>query len=315
MKKETKLTFEDFVGNNQAVGKVKLLSADAANNSGKLPHMGFFGPAGHGKTMLSRIVATHVDREYVYINCVAIKTPMIFRGILTHPDNNVHGAVVVLDEAHRLPGPIQDNMLSVLESPAQLVTTYRNQIIRDNLPDHISFILCTTHAGDLRDALLSRLESVEFHSYSLEEMKLIAVNYLKKKYNVPAASIDERAIEDIGRRSRSGRHIVNNVDNIMRYLKITKLNDVSLNASLEVFNILGIDKNGLTKRDKSLLTFLSRGPCGIDTLEAYLQISKKDIKDKIEPFLMRNKLMVRQSSGRAITEYGMKALRGEVIDA
>ena len=314
MIKEENLSFDDFIGNSQAVAKVKLLSSDAANNSGKLPHMGFFGAPGHGKTMLSRIVANYVDRRYVYINCVAIKTPMTFRGIITHPDNNAHGAVVVLDEAHRLPGTIQDNMLSVLEHPAQLVTTYRNQIIRDNLPDHISFILATTHAGELRDALLTRLESVEFHSYSLEEMKTIAKNYLTKKHRL-LDSLDDSIVEDIARRSRSGRHIVSNCDNIARYLSMSKIKVLDDSVCKTVFEILGIDKNGLTKRDKNLLTFLSRGPCGIDTLEAYLQVSKRDIKDKIEPFLLRKKLMVRQSSGRAITEDGMKALRGEVIDA
>ena len=43
------MKFEDFVGNTQAVGQIKLLADDAAKNSGRLPHMGFFG-AGFGAT-------------------------------------------------------------------------------------------------------------------------------------------------------------------------------------------------------------------------------------------------------------------------
>lgn len=309
------LSFDDFVGNEQAVGKVRLLADDAAKNNGKLPHMGFWGPPGHGKTTMAKIVANHVDREFVYINSVAVKTPMIFRGILTKPDNMMNGAVVVLDECHRLPGSIQDNLLSVLEEPAILVTAYKDQIIRDNLPDHISFIFCTTHAGLMRSALQSRLEHVEFQEYSTEQKQMIAVAYLHRKHGVSSDRMDLEAILDIGRRCRSGRHVVQSCDNVVRYMRANNLNRITEDAVRETFRIWGIDKNGLTPRDKMLLGYLAgTGSLGLDTLSAYMDMPKRDIKEDIEPWLLRRKLILRQASGRAITPRGAAALEGKLVD-
>jgi len=309
------MKFEDFVGNTGAVAKIRLLASDAAENNGKLPHLGFFGAAGHGKTTMAKIVADYIDRKFVYINSVAVKSPMIFRGILTHPENNIHGAVVLLDECHRLPAAIRDNLLSVLEYPATLVTSYRNQIVRDKLPDHISFIFATTHAGKMRDAFLSRLEIIEFHEYTTLEKQLIAAKFLKREHDFNHNLIDVDAITEIGRRSRSGRHVVKNCENMMRYMKYKGLSKLDIFTVEQVFTILGIDINGLTKRDRLYLGYLAEtGQVGLDTLEAYLNVPKRDIKDKVEPWLLRQNLVLRQSSGRTITPRGMKAIRGDKID-
>jgi Holliday junction resolvasome RuvABC ATP-dependent DNA helicase subunit len=309
------MKFEDFVGNVDAVSQIRLLASDAAANGGKLPHMGFFGASGFGKTTMASIVAEHIGRKFVYINSVAVKSPMLFRGILTHPENNIYGAVILLDECHRLPAAIMDNLLSVLEQPAVLVTSYRNQIVRDELPDQISFIFATTHAGKIMDTLLSRLEIVEFHEYSTLEKQIIAAKFLKRQYNFNQDLIDIDAITEIGRRSRNGRQVVKICENMMRYMKYKGLETLNIATVEHVFKIIGIDDNGLTKRDKLYLGYLAEtGQCGLDTLEAYLNVPKRDIKDKIEPWLLRKNLVARQSSGRALTPRGAMAARGDRID-
>ena len=309
------MKLQDFVGNTEAVTQIKLLCSDAVDKGGKLPHLGFFGAAGHGKTTMAKIVADYVGRQFVYINSVAVKNSMIFRGLLTHPDNNAHGAVILMDECHRLPSKIRDNLLSVLEYPATLVTSYRNQIIRDKLPDHISFIFATTHAGKIRDAFLSRLEVIEFHEYTTPEKQLIAAKYLKREHNFSNELISVDAITEIGRRSRSGRQVVKTCENMMRFMRYKSLDKLDISVVRRVFDILGIDDNGLTKRDRLYLGYLAEsGQCGLDTLEAYLNVPKRDIKDKVEPWLLRQNLVLRQSSGRAITPRGMKAVKGEKVD-
>jgi len=310
------MTFDDFVGNEQTVGNLKLLAESAKAKDGILPHIGFFGPPGHGKTTLAAILADYVDREFVYINSTAVRSPLTLRGVILHPDNLRKGAVVLLDECHRLPSSIQDNMLSVLEYPAVLVTSYKDQIIRDNLPSNISFIFATTHQGLLRDALLSRLEILELHEYSTEQKQIIALKYLIRQHKMKPESLDLDTVMEIGRRSRSGRHVVKFCDNIVRYMEAKNINELTPEVANEVFEVMGVDHNGLTKRDKLLLSYVRQsGGCGLDTLEAYLNVPKKDIKDKLEPFLLRRGLIVRQSSGRAITQRGMDALDGVKINA
>lgn len=307
---DANLTFEDFVGNTQSVQKIRLLI-----NGDKIPHMAFLGSAGNGKTTMAKIIADHVNRRFVYINSVAVKDSMVFRGIITHPDNMKKGAIIVLDECHRLLASIQDHLLSVTEAPAELVTVHKGALVRDKLSDHMSFIFATTHGGQLRDALLSRLEIVEFVEYSTEEKQIIAARYLHRAYGLTGKTMDAEAILDIGRRARSGRHVVKICDNIIRYMKINNIEKVSPQVVDNVFCILGIDVNGLTTRDKTLLGYLeSNGRTGLSTLEAFLNTPQKEIREKIEPYLLRTGLIERLQSGRAITNRGVKALRGDKLD-
>lgn len=309
------LIFSDFIGNEQAVQKVRLLADDAVSHDGKLPHMGFWGASGNGKSTMAKIVANHVGRNFVYINSVAVKTPMIFRGILTNPKNMTNGAIVVLDECHRLPASIQDNLLSTLESPALLITAWKGNLIRDPLPDHISFIFCTTHIGLVRTALQSRLEHVEFHEYSTEQKQMIAVAYLNRRYNISGNDMDLSAIINIGRRSRSGRHVVKNCDNCIRFMRANDLHRITSDVVTSMFEVWGIDNNGLTERDKMLLGYLAEtGQCGLDTLSAYMDMPKNDIKEQVEPWLLRRKMILRQANGRAITPKGVAALNGVTVD-
>lgn len=307
--------FSDFVGNEAAVTRLRLL-VDDAKQTGLLPHIGFFGGAGNGKSTLCKIVADEIGRKYVYVNSVAIKSPMTLRGIITHPENMVKGAVVCLDECHRLPKPIQDNLLSVLEKPAVLVTSYKDQIINDKLPDQISFVLATTNQGLLNDPLLSRLQCIELGEYTTMQKQTIAVKYLNRAHGLNATHMDVESILEIGRRARSGRHVVNICDNLVRYMRVYNLSKINLEVVNNIFDILGIDGNSLTPRDRLLLGYLAKGggAAGLKTLEGYLNIPTKDIEEKIEPWLLRKHLIIRSSSGRVITERGMAAIRGERLD-
>lgn len=304
------LSFDDFIGNKMAVEKVKLLIT-----SDKIPHMGFFGPAGHGKTTLARIVADVTKRKFILINSVAVKTPLTFRGIITHPDACRQGAIVLLDECHALPKSIQDNLLSVLEEPAVLVTSYKDQIMRDKLPDHMTFIFATTHGGSMNEAMLSRLEPIEFLEYSHEEKFEMAVRYLQKKHDFTNEMFDIDGVYDIAFRARSGRDVVRFCNNAVRYMKKEGASKLTKDIAHGIFNMFGIDINGLTVVDRNILKYIAKtGTVGLDTLQDFSHISKKELKDRIEPYLLRRGFIVRGSSGRMITPLGLRALGGERIE-
>src|SRR5690606_22503724 len=174
--------------------------------------------------------------NFVYISGTSIGNPMAFRKVLTDPSNIGEGAVVLIDECHRLKPLIQDNLLSVLEKPSYLVTVYKDEIIRDPLPDNISFIFATTHAGLIRHALHTRLEPVTFASYTIEEKEQMAIMYLKEA-KLP---FDRNVPLEIAVRSRNGRQIVNVVDNLGRHARSKKKNKITLQVATEAFRILDI---------------------------------------------------------------------------
>lgn len=308
--KRTMLSFGDFIGNEVAVNTIRSLLVEE-----KIPHMGFFGPPGHGKTYLAQIIADVTKRKFVLVNSEAVKTAMVFRGLIVHPDNCKYGAIVLLDECHALPKGIQNNLLSVLEAPATLVTSYKDQIMRDKLPDHMTFIFATTHAGAMNEAMLSRLEDIELHEYSHEDKFKMAFNYLTGKRAMSSTSLDMEALYDVAFRARSGRDIVRFCSACIRYMIQHGESRLTLPLVNKVFEMRGIDVNGLSIGERKILQYLAKnGTTGLGTLQDFLHVSKKEIENRIEPHLLRRGFIIRGSGGRLMTPMGFKALKGERVE-
>lgn len=308
------MKFEDFIGNTQAVGLLKLLCADTKEHNMPFPHIGVFGPAGHGKTTITNIVAAELKRKFVYINSTAVRRAGLIRGLITHPENMANGAIIFMDEAHQLPKQIQDSLLSALEKPAKLVTSFKDQVLSDNLPDHITFAFATTDKSKMNNTLLSRLEEIELGEYTTAEKQLIAIGEFARQ-KIDNANLDMDAAVEIGRISRSGRHVIKLVDRVVRLARVMKVQKINAGLVKMVCEANGVDGNGLTKVDRRLLRYLNEtGHCGIENLEVYLNMPRGQITNTIEPWLVRHKLIVRQASGRVITEKGRLALNGQRID-
>ena len=308
--------FADYIGNKEAVTRIKIL-AEASKRSGeRLAHIGLFGQPGNGKTSLARVTAGHIGAEFVYINSVAVETPLQFRKIILDRLGSSIPTIIMLDECHQLPRSIQDNLLSVLEEPAVLVTRYGDDFLRDALPKMMSFILATTHRGMLQDALLSRLEQIDVKEYSLDEKAEIAARHLMIRKRVLKERMEPRAVVEIARRSRNIRALIQHCNNVLNYATIVKGDGrIDMECVDGAFRLQGVDINGLNENDRALLGYLKEaGHAGLDTLEAVLGITKGEIKDKIEPHLLRNGFIVRKSAGRVITEKGRRAAEGVKVD-
>ena len=311
-----KLTYDDFVGNEGAVKKVQLLVDEASKDSGaRIPDMAFFGPAGHGKNILATIIGHTLDRKLMVINSTVIRDPFQFRGLII--DLAVHnhgGAIVMVDECHALTRRIQDNLLTATEYPRELHTSHKEQVFTDKLPENLSFIFATTHGGNIRPALLSRLETIEFLPYSVEEHLEMAIKYMLRRHKLDKSSLDAKCMIEVAKRARDGRQVARFCDTIVRYMKqndIVKLDTSNIN---ECFKVLGVDENGLTRIDRIMLKALSKmNTCvGLDTLDAVLPANKKQIKEYIEPYLLKKGFIVRTSGGRMITSKGIRIVaKGE----
>lgn len=305
------LKFEDFVGNKGVINKVKLLIHEAkGDTAARAPDMAFIGPAGHGKTTLARTIADDLGRHYIEINATVVRDPFQFRSYIINPAMPKQGAIVLIDECHQLKRKIQDNLLSATESPRKLHTSHRDEIFVDSIPENFSFIFATTRAGYIRNELLSRLEVIEFLEYSEEELCEMVIKYMLRQHEISLGKDDIPILIDIAKRSRSGRHVVKNCNNIVRLMKKKQINKLSKELLKEAFDIIGIDENGLTRLDRKLLSYLSKRNTfvGLDTLEALMNMPKKDIRENLEPFLLRKNYIVRRSSGRVITKKGIKAI-------
>lgn len=307
------MEWSDFIGNNLVIRKLQLVATDAKMKGGEMPHLGFFGPPGCGKTTMGKLIANYVGRKYHYVSATAIKEPKNLLYILR---DFFDGGVVLLDECHRLPGKVQDVMLPLLEKPCvlQLPNKSGTQINEYPMPKGLTFVLATTHSGMIRDALTSRLIKLEFHEYTLDERGAIAGRYLCRERGMAREDMDLDALMDLGARSRSPREIEQNADQVRRYMDTSGIKRLTKEVIEETFKILDVDCNGLTKRDKDLLEYLTFFKAvGIKGIAAYLNMPEQDVLDKIEPWLIRNRMMIRTPKGRAVTPIGLRALNGDFI--
>jgi len=307
-----KLTYADFVGNKGAVDKIQLLVYDATKDSGaRVPDMALLGPAGHGKNTLAEVIASTLDRKIKVINSTSIRDPFQFRGLIIDLATNHSGSIVMVDECHALAVRIQDNLLTATEQPRELHTSHKDQVFTDKLPENLSFIFATTHGGNIRPALLSRLEIIELLPYSAEERLEMAIKYMLRAHKLDKSSLDAQCMIEIAKRARDGRGVSKFCDTIVRYMRMNNISKLDTTMLSKCFEILGVDKNGLTRIDRIMLKQLAKmNTCvGLDTLDAILPINKKQIKECIEPHLLKEGYIVRTSAGRMITSKGLIALK------
>jgi len=311
-----KLAFADFVGNKGAVGKIQLLIDEAIKDKhAAMPDMAFLGPSGYGKNTLAKVIATETNRKLLIINSTVIRDPFQFRGLVINLKDEVKndGAIIMIDECHALPRKIQDNLLTATEHPRELHTSHKEQVFTERLDANFSFIFGTTHGAHLKEALLTRLEIIELLPYSVNEQLEMAIKYLIRQHGFKKEDIEVAPIMEVAKRARNGRQVSRFCDTMVRYMKKHKMTKLSKDAAAACFEVMGVDKNGLTRLDIIMLTKLSQmNTCvGLDTLDAVLPTSKKQIKESMEPYLLERGFIVRTSAGRMITSKGRKAITGE----
>ncbi len=89
-------------------------------SNGRIPHMFFYGPAGCGKTSLSRLIAIEIDATYYELNATTLKIEEIRSIFKTHL-NSLQKPLIFIDEVHRLSKTQQEVLLPYMESYAGII--------------------------------------------------------------------------------------------------------------------------------------------------------------------------------------------------
>lgn len=316
------MNLTDFIGQDSAKKNLQLL-IEATKLGRTLPHIGLYGPAGCGKTTLAQIIAEEIGAEFIYINGSSVVTPVVFRNVIAEAikaKGKDKFYVVVVDEAHALSKHIQNSLLSVLEKPSILCTPSprkiklgggkiieKGEIIREKLPDNTTFIMATTDKGKLTDAMLSRLHSIYLSDYTLEEK----INNIKQYLAKQEISIEQEAANQLALCARGMREIVKMAERSIDYAFMMKLHNITKSDALQILNILGYDNFGRTQDDVKYMTYLKKHePSSLSNLARYLGVAEIDVKEKIEPFLVRNEWIVITPRGRKLTDLAYSTFYG-----
>lgn len=306
----------EIIGHKKEKEQLQIALESARKRNKAMPHMLFSGAPGCGKTTMARELAKMAGNDFLSVVPKDIKDYDSVLNLverLNHEGYDLRGnrikpirpTIVFLDEIHRTPAFGQEVLGLVME----------RFILESGQPNkffwapYFTVVGATTDDGKLNRPFFDRFElRFIFEPYELGEMIDIIKMHAKKL----GVNIMLDGTVQIAKRSRGTPRIA------VRYLK--RLRDWMLTIGTSVatdrtvkalFNNLGIDELGLSHIERKLMRALydNGSPVGLENLAMILHESKKNVSETLEPFLIRQGLIVRSGKGREITKEGIRYLK------
>jgi Holliday junction DNA helicase RuvB len=155
-------------------------------------------------------------------------------------------------------------------------------------------------SAPLRDRFIG---SFHFEYYSQKDLhKILLMN--SQLFNLV---LSRPTIELMATRCRGTPRIANRVLRRIRdYCIVKKIHDLTHDELVLAFKLMDIDTLGLDSLDRKLLMvmrdYYKGGPVGIESLAATLSEERETLESVVEPFLLKEGLMIRTSRGRVLTQ-------------
>jgi Holliday junction DNA helicase RuvB len=296
------LAFSDFVGQEQAIGNLKVYVEAARRRGEALDHVLLSGPPGLGKTTLAQIVARELG-----VNFKATSGPVIAKAgdlaaILTNLEPN---DVLFIDEIHRLNPQVEEVLYPAMEDFALDLVIGEGPSARTIRIDLSPFTLvgATTRAGLLAKPLHDRFGApIRLEFYTVEELARIVTRAAGKL----GAGITPDGALEIARRARGTPRVAGRL--LRRVRDFAEAAGAAAIDRAEADRALGrleVDAVGLDAQDRRYLTMLAEtftgGPVGVETLAAALAEARDTLEEVVEPFLIQQGFVQRTPRGRMAT--------------
>jgi Holliday junction DNA helicase RuvB len=221
------------------------------------------------------------------------------KNIIPYLMNMSHKSVFFIDEIHRLPKLVEEFLYPVMED-------FKINIILEKDPEEIdipqfTLVGATTSGGSLSQPFYDRFSIKEHLSfYTDDELAKLARSNSDKMGIV----IDNQSLFEIAKRSKGTPRILN--ARLTWYQNYYLCNDNNNQSIDEIFNIQGIDNNGLDIYDRKYLEILKKNktvPLGLKSISSLTGIAIETIENSIEPYLIRKDFVRKTQKGRVIGNY------------
>ena len=289
----------EYIGQDKVKENMKIYIEAAKKRGEPLDHVLLYGPPGLGKTTLSNIISNEMNSNIKITSGPAIEKPGDLAALLT---NLSEFDVLFIDEIHRLNKSVEEILYPALEDYTLDIIIGKGpsaRSIRLDLPK-FTLIGATTKAGSLTTPLRDRFGIVaRLELYTPDQLELI----VKRSANLLGVDIDEKAANEIARRSRGTPRIANRILKRVRdYASVLGNGEITLKIAKIALNKLEIDELGLDEIDRKILETIilkyKGGPVGLETLAATIGEEVETIEDVYEPYLMQIGFLSRTPRGR-----------------
>jgi holliday junction DNA helicase RuvB len=288
-------TLEEFVGQADLKDRLRL-AVKGFKGTGGMEHILLSGMSGGGKTTLAHIIGDMIGWEVFEINCSSVNRGSYIPFLKVY-ENRDKKFILFLDEIHRLPIAESESLYRVMEE---------RKIEKHNI--QFCIIGATNRVGSLPEPLVNRFGIIHYlDKYTLEELESV----VKVSEKFIGSNGDPLSLRMIARACRGTPRIAQSLlREVSNYRKNFKPADV-----IEVFRIIGIDLNGLSKIDMRYLKGIEKmgnKPIGLKTLESIVNETAETIETKIEPTLLEMGLIERSPRGRLLTSDGLKYIGSDM---
>lgn len=307
------ILLKQYIGQHKVKENLSIFIEAAKMRHEPLDHVLLNGPPGLGKTTLAAIIANEMEVQFRSTSGPAVERAGDLAAILSSLEP---GDVLFIDEIHRLPRAVEEVLYSAMEDfflDIVIGTGPSARSVRIDLPP-FTLIGATTRAGLLSAPLRDRfgvLSRLEF--YEAEDLCAI----VERTADIFDASIENKAAQEIARRSRGTPRIANRLLKRVRDIsQVKRETAITFTTARSALDMLQVDDAGLDHIDhkllKSIIEGFGGGPVGLDTIAATISEEPQTIEDVYEPYLLQIGFIQRTPRGRVITpkayqHFGLKA--------
>ncbi len=299
----------DFAGQEKVVENLQIFVQAAKLRGEPLDHVLLHGPPGLGKTTLANIIANELGVSFKVTSGPVLDKPGDLAGLLT---NLERGAVLFIDEIHRLSPVVEEYLYSAMED-------YVIDILIDSGPNARSvqielnpftLIGATTRSGLLTAPLRARFGINSRLNYYDTKILTMIVERSCVLLKIP---IDETAAFQIAGRSRGTPRIANALLRRVRdFAQIKGDGTIEPEITNYALDALNVDQYGLDEMDNRILKLIIEkfqgGPVGLTTIATAIGENAGTLEEVYEPFLIQEGFMMRTPRGRKVTEKAYKHL-------
>ena len=292
----------EVIGQESVKRRLEILLRAAKKLQEPMSHMLFDGPPGLGKTTFATVLPNELGTTIQMTSGPALTKPADMLPFLT---NVTEGSILFIDEIHRMPRVVEEFIYPAMED-------FRVDIVLGDglnartlsMPlKRFTLIGATTRSGMLSGPMRDRFKIHEhLDYYSVEELgQIVTVN--SRKLNTV---ITPDASQEIAQRSRGTPRIANSRLWWARSYSASEHDGtIDLATAQDALKMAEVDQLGLDKQDRryleTIINVFDGGPTGVEALAATMNLSADTLTDEIEPYLLREQMIVRTPRGRMAT--------------